>query len=180
MIGQAARVWGACAYWARRYVGGQLNMKVDAWLARSAPQQILDGFLLVDFEQEGASEEYFTGLRDALRLIEFYDPPRYRRVQRYLWWIAVSEEIPAAAMFMLGTRTCMIRPSLVRRVESELDARKVGSHMGSARPDAGHRITARPPSKSAGRHAGPGLSELRDRRPVRASTSGPPRATRRR
>ena len=105
--------WRTWLYWTRYYLGARLKLLVDSWLERSAPQQVVDGLFLVDPHGDSDSESRFATLQEALRLIEYYDPLRYRSLKRYIRRIIVDDSIPARAMYFLGTGVCVIRPDLL-------------------------------------------------------------------
>jgi len=106
--------WRTCRYWVRYYLGARIKMMTDSWLARSAPKQLVHGFFLIDFSGDDASEERFAILKQALRLIEYYDPLRYRSLQSNIHRIIVSDGIPMGAAFFLGTSACTVHPGLLK------------------------------------------------------------------
>jgi len=105
--------WHKWLYWTRYHVGANLKLLVDYWLARSAPQQTVDGLSLVDLSGDSKSESRFAILQQALRLIDYYDPLRYRGLKRHIRRVIIDDSISKQAMYFLGTGSCIIHPDLL-------------------------------------------------------------------
>jgi hypothetical protein len=98
----------------RRCIGGKIKMRIDLWSAKSAPRQIVDGIDVIDLSGSHMNSEHFAVIEQALRLLEFYDPLRYHRMQQDIRRIIINDNIPTMAMFFLGTTACTIHPDLLK------------------------------------------------------------------
>ena len=102
------RLWFRLRYWWNPLTVA--TGAVGRWLNARHSATTIDGVRVLDFGElpSGANHDRFTAyLRDALFLIRFHDPVRYRRVVRH---VRHFESAPCRTMahFTPSTRTCVI------------------------------------------------------------------------
>jgi hypothetical protein len=109
-------------YDVRRLISVYLRRVVDSWSLRDAPSITYRGIRFVHASDEDEPTLAFERLKKACDLIEYYDPYQFRQLSRLIHTITVEDDLPARAVYFVGTSICAVTEKLLTETTASVAA----------------------------------------------------------
>lgn len=101
-------------HWAIETVGSALHRLMVALMFTMTTRKQVLGFELCDVTLNHDGALLFDRVGAALEMIRQYDPRRFRRMQREVAWIGVTNSPAAAGRYWLGPKAVVLDASFIR------------------------------------------------------------------
>lgn len=80
------------------------------------------GIRFVDATDVGDPTADLDRLKNACELLEYYDVYRFRQLRRFISTIVIEENLPARAVYFIGTSTCAVTRKLLSETTASIAA----------------------------------------------------------
>lgn len=106
----------------RRLFSASIRRIINSWVLNDAPATTHSGIRFIDASDADNPAANFDRLKEACELLEYYDVYRFQQLRRFIRTIVVEDDLPARAVYFIGTSTCAVTRKLLSETTASIAA----------------------------------------------------------